>query len=136
MVALNQNMLYIIIAVVVIAVIVLAVFLRRRRSKEGPSNVNKFLADEAYNVKIKIAKELIEPQSKNLHLKIPQDDLNDIRETTSQLEHKNAYFNSKIEDKVELLKTKEKQLNLQKQLKEIDKRKLKLDEIVKPKEGK
>ncbi len=136
MVAIEQNMLYIIIAVIVIVILVLVVFMRRRGSK-GSLNVNQYLTREAELKKIQIVereegfKTKIPP-----YLKRPQDELDDIREATSELLHKNAYDNSKVEDKVDRLKSLEKEINLQNQLKIIHKKGLELNRKVKPKKGK
>lgn len=136
MVVIEQNMLYIIIAVIVIVILLLVVFIRRRGSK-GSLSVNQYLAREAELKKVQIVEReegfitKIPP-----YLKRPQDELKDIREATSELQHKNAYDNSKIEDKVEHLESLEKEINLQNQLKIIHKKGLELNRKVRPKKGK
>jgi len=137
MVSFDQNTLYIIVGVILIVIIILAVFLRRRGSKKAPSNTNKYLTEEAKNKKIKIV-EKAEGFSTELPLyKLgPEDKLNSIRETTSELQHKNAYYNSKVEERVERLDHQEKHVNLQKQLKTINKKEHELNRTVKPKKEK
>ncbi len=132
MVSFDQNSLYIIVGIILIVIIILAVFMRRRGSKKGPSNPNQYLADEAKNKKIKIV-ERAEGFSSEIPLyKLgPEDKMNTIRETTSELQHKNAYYNSKVEERVERLENQEKQVNLQKQLKTIYKKDHELNRTVK-----
>ncbi len=136
MVALDQNTLYIIIAILVVVIILFVVIMRRRGSKEGPSNINQYLAKEAQLKKVQIVESEEGFRTKiPLYMRRPQDDLNDIRETTSELFHKNAYYNSKVEDEVESLEAQDKQVNLQKQVKGIEKKNLELNRRVKPKKG-
>lgn len=137
MVAIDQNMLYIIIAVLVIVIILLIVFMRRRGSKEGPKNVNQYLSREAKHKKVQIVEREEGFETKiPLYLRRQQDELNDIREAFFDLEHKNIYHNSKVQDKVECLESREEQINLEKQLKNILKKNLELNSKIKPKKGK
>ena len=137
MVVFNQNMLYIIIAVIVVVIILVVVFMRRRGSKGGPSNVNEYLKKEADLKKLEIAERDIGFKIKiPLFMRRPEDELEDIQETTTELQHKNAYYNSKVESRVEHLKSQDKPVNIQKQLKGIEKKNLELNRLVKPKEGK
>lgn len=128
MVAIEQNMLYVIIAVVVILIILTVVFVRRRGSKNGPSNVNEYLTKEAEHKKLEIAeKDTGFKMRIPLFMRRPEDDLEDIREVTSQLEHRNAYLNSKVEFRLEKLESDKKDINIQRKLKDIEKRDLKLN---------
>lgn len=137
MVALDQNMLYIIIAVLVVVIILLIVFMRRRGSKGGPSNVNQYLAREAELKKVQIVERGEGFETKiPLYLRRQQDELNDIREAFSDLEHKNIYHNRGVQDKVERLESREEQLDLKKQLKNIHKKYMELNSKIKPKRGK
>lgn len=133
MVNFEQNTLYIIIAVIVVAVLILAVILRRRRSKKGPSSINQYLAEEANTKKLKIV-ERAEGFTikKPLYMMKAEDKLSEIRETTAKLEHKNAFYNLKVEDKTENLEEMDKQANLQKQLAIINRKHLELNTTVKP----
>lgn len=137
MVSLDRNTLYIIIGVIIILIILMVVFMKRRGSKKGPSSINQYLAEEAKNKKIKIVENADGRNTKIPHYKLgPEDRLKSIREATSELEHKNAYYNQKVEERIERLDADEKQLNLQKQLKNIDKIENQLNSKVKPKKDK
>lgn len=137
MVALDQNLLYIILAVLVVVIILLAVFLRRRRSRDGPSNVNQYLAKEARLKKVQIVESQEGFQNKiPLYLRRTDDDLKDIREATSDLQHKTIYQNRKIGDKAEHLGSLDKQINLKRQITSIEKKYLELASPVKPKKEK
>jgi hypothetical protein len=137
MVALDQNMLYIIIAVLVVVIILLALILRRRGSREGPSNVNHYLESEAKSKEVKIVERQEGFQTKvPFYQRRPADDLADIREKTSDLLHQNIYNNQKIEDKAEFLGSLEKQVNLQSQVKHIQKKFTELNSPFKPKKEK
>ena len=108
--------------------------MRRRGSKKGPSSINQYLAEEAKNKKIKIVENTDGTSTKIPLYKLgPEDRLNSIREATTELEHKNAYYNRKVEDRIERLDADEKRLNLQKQLRNIDKIETQLNSKVKPK---
>ena len=131
MVALDQNMLYIILAVLVILIILVIVFVRRRRSKDGPSNINKLLQNEAELKKKQIAESEAGFKLKTpLYMRRPQDELNDIREVTSQLEHQKIYHNRKVEEKLEKLETTQKNVNLQRQHQKISKKHQELSENI------
>lgn len=135
--ALDQNMLYIIIAVLVVVIILLALILRRRGSRDGPSNINEYLKSEAKSKEVKIVESQEGFQTKvPLYQRRPADDLADIREKTSSLMHQNIYHNRKVEDQVEFLGSLEKQVNLQKQVKDIQKKFLELNSPVKPEKEK
>lgn len=137
MIALDQNLLYIIIAVLVVVIILIALILRRRRSREGPSNINQYLESEADAKKVKLVERKEGFQTRiPLYLRRPRDDISDIREKTSKLEHQNLYHNQKIEDKTELLESLEKQANHKRQVKGIEKKLLELNSPAKPKKGK
>lgn len=137
MVALDQNMLYIIIAVLVVVIILLALILRRRGSREGPSNVNHYLESEAKSKEVKIVESQEGFQIKvPFYQRGPADDLADIREKTSDLLHQNIYHNQKIKDKTEFLGSLEKQVNLQSQVNHIRKKFTELNSPVKPKKEK
>ncbi len=137
MVSFDQNTLYIIIGIVIIVIIIIAVLIRRRGSKKGPSNINQYLKEEAKNKKAKIVEraEGMKPQVP-LYKLGPEDELSNIRETTMELEHKNAYYNKKVEERIERLDNLEKDLNLTKQLKNINKKEIELNFRAKPKKGK
>ena len=133
MVAIEQNMLYIIIAVLLIVIILIALYIRRRGSKKSPS-VNKYLKEEANHKKLEIVERDIGFKLKiPLYMKRPEDELEDIRETTSKLEHRNAYYSSKVESRIERLESQEKKINIQRQLKDIKKKDLKLNRLIEPK---
>jgi hypothetical protein len=135
MVNLEQNTLYIIIAIIVVAVLIIAVLIRRRRSKKGPSNINQYLEDEAKTKKLQIVERAEGfTLKKPLYMMKTEDKIGDLRDTTSQLEHKNAFYNRKVEDKTENLESLKKQVNLQKQLKMINRKHLELNTTVKTKE--
>ena len=137
MVSFDQNTLYIIVGIIIIVIIFLAVFMRRRGSKKGPSNINQYLAEEAKNKKVKIVESAEGLETEIPLYKLgPEDKLNNIRETTAELEHKNSYYNTKVEDRLERLETQEKHLNVQKQLKIIGKKEIELNRMAKPKKGK
>jgi uncharacterized protein YoxC len=136
-VTLDQNMLYIIIAVLVVVIILLAVFLARRRSRDGPSNVNQYLADEAKLKKVHIVEKQTGFQNDiPIYMRRPEDDLKDITKSTSDLLHKTIYHNRKIEDKSEYLGSLDKEINLKKQVANIQKKYLELTSPVKPKKEK
>lgn len=136
MVSFNQNTLYIIVVIILIVIIFLAVFIRRRSSSKGPSNINQYLAEEAKNKKVKIVERAEGMKTEvPLYQLGPQDKLNSIRETSTELQHKNAYYNTKVENRIEHLDNQEKQLNLKKQLENIKNKNLELNSIVKPKKG-
>lgn len=128
----EQNLLYIIIAVIMVVVIIIAVFIRRRRTGKGPKNVNQFLAHEAELKKMEIVER--ESQSnygdENVLLKGPRDKLKDIQKGTSEVMHKIFYFNSKIFEKGNILESELKHPNLEKQLKNIEKKNQKLNKTV------
>lgn len=129
MVAIDQNMLYIIIAVIVVVIILLAVLIRRRRTGKGPKNLNQYLAEEAEHKKMEIAEQELGSKPKSSLLKSPMEKVEDIKENTSQTMHKIIYLNTKIEEKGEDL-TQEKPMNLKKQIKAIEKKGQKLNERI------
>lgn len=134
MVAIEQNMLYIIIAVLLIVIILIAIYMRRRGLKKSPS-INEYLKEETDHKKLEIVEKDMGFKLKiPLYMKRPEDELEDIRETTSKLEHKNAYYNSKVESRIERLSLQKNQANIQGQLKDIEKRDLKLNRLIDPKE--
>ncbi len=135
----EQNLLYIIIAVTVVVIIIMAVFIRRRRSNKGSKNLNQFLAQEAELKKM----EIVERESRsnyrdeNVLLKRPLDKLKDLQKDTTEVLHKIVYFNSKIYEKGNILESAEKHPNLEKQLKNIEKKNQELNKMVnKSKKGK
>ncbi len=137
MVALDQNTLYIIIAVLVVVIILVAVFLRRRHSRDGQSNVNQYLASETKLKKVQLVERQEGFQTEiPFYMRRTEDDLKDIREKTSDLLHKNIYHNRKVEDKSEHLGSLDKQVNLKKQVKSIQEKYLELTTPVRPKKGK
>ena len=137
MIALDQNLLYIIIAVLVVVIILIALILIRRRSREGPSNMNQYLESEADAKKVKLVERKEGFQTRiPLYLRRPRDDISDIREKTSNLQHQNLYNNQKIGEKTELLESLEKHANLKRQVKGIKKKFLELNSPAKPKKGK
>lgn len=137
MVALDQNLLYIFIAVFVAVIILIALILRRRRSREGPSNVNQYLESEADAKKVKLVERKEGFQTRTpLYQRRPSDDISDIREKTSNLQHQNLYHNQKIEEKTELLESRKKLTNHKRQVKGIKKKFLELNSPAKPKKGK
>ena len=105
-------------------------FGRGKGEKKPPKNVNKYLAQESELKKIEIVEGQIESKStrRNLLLKRPKDKLDDIRKTTSDVMHRVVYFNSKIDEKADRLQSQEKQVNFQKQLTNIEKKKQELNE--------
>ena len=111
--------------------------MRRRGSKKGPSNINQYLKEEAENKKVKIVEDAEGMRTEiPLYMLGPEDKLNSIRRTTADLQHKNSYFNAKVEDRLEHLDHQEKHLNLQNRLKTIQNKEIELNRIVKPKKGK
>lgn len=133
----DQNLLYIVIAVVVIIVILLAVLLRRRGSGSGPSNINQYLGSEAELKKIQIVEYREGFKTKiPMYMRKPEDDLNDIRAVTSKLEHKNTYYDPKVEDKLEQVEHQKTTLNLKKQIDTIKRKDLELNRLIKPKKDK
>ncbi len=129
MVAIEQNIIYIVIAAVVVVGIIV-VLMRRRRTRKGQRNVNKYLAKEAELTKIEIVEKDLgfkRIMGEGVLLKGQQEKLSDIREITSDLMHKLLYFNSNIDEKVNRLEAKRESVNLQKLLMDIDKREKELN---------
>ena len=132
MVASEKNKQNIATAVIIVVILFLAIFKRRSQTKKEPSNINKYLVQEADLKKVQIVEREEELKPKiPLYLRRPQDELKDIRETTSNLMHRNAYYNSKVEDRIERLEFQEKQINIKRPLKSIDKKNLELNRRVK-----
>jgi hypothetical protein len=136
MVAIEQNMLYIIIAVIAVIIIILALIIRRRRSSKGPKNLNKYLTEEADKKKQEIVENKLESKSKNILLKTQKDKIKDIQENTEDTQHKVIYLNSKLDSKVSGLQSKDKHIKLEKTLKKIDKKNQELNRIIEPDKGK
>lgn len=136
MVAIEQNMLYIIIAVIAIIIIILALIIRRRRSSKGPKNLNQYLTQEAEKKKQEIVENKLESKSKNILLMTQQDKIKDIQENTADTQHKIIYLDSKLDSKVAGLQSKDKHIKLEKTLQKIDKKNQELNRIIEPDKGK
>jgi type III secretory pathway component EscV len=136
MVAIEQNMLYIIIAVIAVIIIILALIIRRRRSSKGPKNLKEYLTQEADKKKQEIVENKLESKSKNILLKTQKDKIKDIQENTDDTQHKVIYLDSKLNGKMAGLLAKDKHIKLEKTLKKIDKKNQELNRIIEPDKGK
>ncbi len=137
MVAIQQNVLYIIIAVIVVVGLIIAFMLRRRRGgKEKVLNA-KYFAKETEDKKIKIVERDLESNYTD-NINIPyaqQKKLSNIRENTSDLTHKVGYFNNKVNEKLYSLEEEKEYMKLQKLLTNLDKTEQNLGKKLSKKKG-
>jgi hypothetical protein len=137
MVAISQNMLYIIIAVIVIIGLIVAFMLHRRRGGNDEISNPKYLAKETEYKKIKIVERDLESQYINdiVLSDGQQKKLNNIRENTSDLTHKVVYFNNKINEKLDSLEEDKEYIKLHKLLTNLNKTNQKLGKKISKKKG-
>ena len=105
MIAISQNILYIIIAVIVIIVLIIAFMLLRRRDGNEKITNPKYFAKETKNKKIKIVERDLKSQYINniISSNGQQKKLDNIRVNTSDLTYKVGFFSNKVNDKLNSL---------------------------------
>ena len=137
MVAIEQNVLYIIIAVIIVIGLIIAFMLRRRRGGKEKILNAKYFAKETEEKKIKIVERDLESNYMD-NIILPygqQKKLSNIRENTSDLTLKVGYFNNKINQKLYSLEEEKEYVKLQKLLTNVDKTKQKLGKKISKKKG-
>ena len=128
MVAISQNLLYIIIAVIVIIGLIIVFMLRRTRGGNEMISNPKYLAKETEQKKINIVERDLESQyiSDIVLSNGQQKKLDNIRGNTSDLTHKIGYFNNKVNEKLDSLEEDKEYVKIQKLLTNLDKTSQKL----------
>ncbi|MGA2677269.1 MAG: hypothetical protein ACLQG5_06910 [Methanobacterium sp.] len=137
MVAISQNLLYIIIAVIVIIGLIIVFMLRRTRGGNEMISNPKYLAKETEQKKINIVERDLESQyiSDVVLSNGQQKKLDNIRENTSDLTHKIGYFNNKVNEKLDSLEEDKEYVKIQKLLTNLDKTSQKLGKKISKKKG-
>ena len=137
MVAISQNLLYIIIAVIVIIGLKIVFMLRRTRGGNEMISNPKYLAKETEQKKINIVERDLESQyiSDVVLSNGQQKKLDNIRENTSDLTHKIGYFNNKVNEKLDSLEEDKEYVKIQKLLTNLDKTSQKLGKKISKKKG-
>ena len=137
MVAISQNLLYIIISVIVIIGLIIVFMLRRTRGGNEMISNPKYLAKETEQKKINIVERDLESQyiSDVVLSNGQQKKLDNIRENTSDLTHKIGYFNNKVNEKLDSLEEDKEYVKIQKLLTNLDKTSQKLGKKISKKKG-
>lgn len=129
MIAIPENIFYIIIAVIALIAIIV-VLMQWRRVREAQSNV-QFLEKQAQLRKIELVeKDLESKRMMENALPLPkeqQEKLSSIRKSTSELMNQAGYLHSEINERVTHLEARAEYLKLQKLLQEIEKKEQDLD---------
>ena len=121
MVAIDQNVFYIVIAAIVVVGLIIAL-MQWRRVREAQTNV-EFLTKQAELKKIELVERDLESKRMMGDIVLPknqQEKLTHIRENTSDLMHKTGYLHSEINERVNRLEAKTEYIKLQKLLMDIE----------------
>ncbi len=128
MVAIDQNVFYIVIAAIVVVGLIIAL-MQWRRVREAQTNV-EFLTKQAELKKIELVERDLESKRMMGDIVLPknqQEKLTHIRENTSDLMHKTGYLNSEINERVNRLEAKTEYIKLQKLLMDIEEKEKNLE---------
>ena len=137
MVAIDQNVFYIVIAAIIVVGLIVAL-MQWRRVREAQTNV-EFLTKQAELKKIELVERDLESKRMMSDIVLPKDQqekLTNIRETTSELMHKAGYLHSEISERVALLEAKAEYGKLQKLMKDLEKKETDIDKKLEKKGGK
>ncbi len=138
MVAIEQNVFYIIIAAIIVVGLIVGL-MQWRRVRESQTNV-KFLTKQAELKKIELVERDLESKRMMHDIVLPKDQqekLSKIRENTSNLMNKTGYLHSEINERVNRLEATTEYFKLQKLLKDIEEKEMEFEkEIGKIKGGK
>ena len=121
MVAIEQNVFYIVIAAIVVVGLIVAL-MQWRRVREAQTNV-EFLTKQAELKKTELVEQNLESKRMMGDIVLPKDQqekLTHIRENTSDLMHKAGYLHSEINERVNRLEAKTEYIKLQKLLMDIE----------------
>ena len=128
MVAIDQNVFYIVIAAIVVIGLIMAL-MQWRRVREAQTNV-KFLTKQAELKKIELVERDLESKRMMSDIVLPKDQqekLSNIRATTSDLMHKAGYINNEINERIDRLEAKTEYAKLQKLLMDIEEKEKELE---------
>jgi hypothetical protein len=135
MMAIDQNVFYIVIAVIVVVGLIVAL-MQWRKVREAQTNV-EFLTKQAELKKIELVERDLEFKRMMNDIILPKDQqekLTNIRENTSSLMNKAGYLHGEINERVNRLEAKTEYIKLQKLLMDIEEKEKELEN--KFKEGK
>jgi hypothetical protein len=135
MMAIDQNVFYIVIAVIVVVGLIVAL-MQWRKVREAQTNV-EFLTKQAELKKIELVERDLESKRMMNDIILPKDQqekLTNIRENTSSLMNKAGYLHGEINERVNRLEAKTEYIKLQKLLMDIEEKEKELEN--KFKEGK
>ncbi|MFY9638825.1 MAG: hypothetical protein WAK14_08510 [Methanobacterium sp.] len=128
MVAIDQNVFYIVIAAIVVVGLIIAL-MQWRRVREAQTNV-EFLTKQAELKKIELVERDLESKRMMSDIILPKDQqekLTNIRATTSDLMHKAGYINNEINERIDRLEAKTEYSKLQKLLMDIEEKERELE---------
>ncbi len=135
MMAIDQNVFYIVIAVIVVVGLIVAL-MQWKKVREAQTNV-EFLTKQAELKKIELVERDLEFKRMMNDIILPKDQqekLTNIRENTSSLMNKAGYLHGEINERVNRLEAKTEYIKLQKLLMDIEEKEKELEN--KFKEGK
>ena len=136
MVAINQNVFYIVIAAIAVVGLIVAL-MQWRRVREAQTNV-EFLTKQAELKKIELVERDLESKRMMNDIVLPKDQqkkLTNIRENTSNLMHKAGYLHGEINERVNRLEAKTEYIKLQKLLMDIGEKEKELENKSKKSKG-
>ena len=128
MVAIDQNVFYIVIAAIIVVGLIIAL-MQWRRVREAQTNV-EFLTKQAELKKIELVERDLESKRMMSDIVLPKDQqekLSNIRATTSDLMHKAGYINNEINERIDRLEAKTEYAKLQKLLMDIEEKEKELE---------
>lgn len=137
MALIDQNVLYIVIAVIAVIGLIVAL-MQWRRVREAQTNV-KFLTKQAELKKIELVEKDLETKRMMNDIVLPKDQqekLTSIRENTSKLMNQSGYLHSEINERVNRLEAKTEYIKLQKLLMDIEAKEKDLEKKTKKRGGK
>jgi hypothetical protein len=128
MVAIEQNIFYIIIAAIIVVGLIVGL-MQWRRVRESQTNV-EFLTKQAELKKIELVERDLESKRMMQDIILPKDQqekLSKIRENTSNLMSKTGYLHSEINERVNRLEATTEYFKLQKLLKDIEEKEMEFE---------
>ena len=136
MVAIDQNVFYIVIAAIVVVGLIVTL-MQWRKVREAQTNV-EFLTKQAELKKIELVERDLESKRMMNDIVLPKDQqekLTNIRENTSNLMHKAGYLHGEINERVNRLEAKTEYIKLQKLLMDIEEKEKELENKSKKSKG-
>jgi hypothetical protein len=136
MVAIDQNVFYLVIAAIVVVGLIVAL-MQWRKVREAQTNV-EFLTKQAELKKIELVERDLESKRMMNDIVLPKDqqeNLTNIRENTSNLMHKAGYLHGEINERVNRLEAKTEYIKLQKLLMDIEEKEKELENKSKKSKG-